>query len=448
MLNDVTSLKQQEQELEITSKLLNNVLSLANLNVWQYDLKSDTMILMNLEKDSFIDDLIGDSKKQKIIIENYQNRIETFKMIGNKEKNWLNKIIMNLPENETFEYEMPVMILPDQPLWIYLAGEVIYNQAQEPIKIIGYFKDITLEKSSFRQHLENEKTLKVLTEKSFYDISVNLTKNRIVNMNMRDDINEFTSDCYSDYIKTMVIRVVKDEYQDQVIKVLKRENIIERYYQGIVTGSAQYERIIGSHYRWMEITYHILDIQENGEIYCYIYIIDIDKQKRREISLLNRAQRDGLTGFYNRATAIKRIETALNNHHAGALLMLDMDNFKQINDRYGHLAGDEIIVKTAQRLKKLFAQDDIMCRIGGDELMIFCLDIDETALIMKLEKVSTAMKEPYQVNDQHIYAPLSIGFVMVSSSLAKFDELYQKADIALYQAKQDGLAKYRMYQED
>ena len=181
-----------------------------------------------------------------------------------------------------------------------------------------------------------------------------------------------------------------------------------------------------------------------------IALIDIDKQKRQELALKNKAEHDGLTGLYNRSKAINEINQILlsNEMTCGALLMLDMNDFKEINDNYGHAIGDKIITKTAKRLKEMFRNDDILCRLGGDEFMILCRNIDEISIRMKLEDVTRQMKIPYLIEEYQIMAPLSIGFVMIPLYGTTFNNLYKKADIALYKAKQDGLASYRMYHDD
>ena len=159
---------------------------------------------------------------------------------------------------------------------------------------------------------------------------------------------------------------------------------------------------------------------------------------------------DDLTGLYNRSKAINEINQILlsNEMTCGALLMLDMNDFKEINDNYGHAIGDKIITKTAKRLKEMFRNDDILCRLGGDEFMILCRNIDEISIRMKLEDVTRQMKIPYLIEEYQIMAPLSIGFVMIPLYGTTFNNLYKKADIALYKAKQDGLASYRMYHDD
>ena len=245
-------------------------------------------------------------------------------------------------------------------------------------------------------------------------------------------------------------KIIQKEYQDKVKEVLGLEAILTRYQQGTTTNSVVYKRYVDGEYYWMEATYHILDLQENKDIFCYLYVIDIDKQKRQELALKNKAEHDGLTGLYNRSKAINEINQILlsNEMTCGALLMLDMNDFKEINDNYGHAIGDKIITKTAKRLKEMFRNDDILCRLGGDEFMILCRNIDEISIRMKLEDVTRQMKIPYLIEEYQIMAPLSIGFVMIPLYGTTFNNLYKKADIALYKAKQDGLASYRMYHDD
>ena len=346
-----------------------------------------------------------------------------------------------------FSYELP-LTLNSKIIWIKVVGETIYDYGDRPLKLVGYFKDVTLEKSSFQKYLENAKTLEALQEKSFYELSINLSQNRIINTNIQEDDLSFINSSYSSYINSITEKIIQKEYQDKVKEGL--EAILTRYQQGTTTNSVVYKRYVDGEYSWMEATYHILDLQENKDIFCYLYVIDIDKQKRQELALKNKAEHDGLTGLYNRSKAINEINQILlsNEMTCGALLMLDMNDFKEINDNYGHAIGDKIITKTAKRLKEMFRNDDILCRLGGDEFMILCRNIDEISIRMKLEDVTRQMKIPYLIEEYQIMAPLSIGFVMIPLYGTTFNNLYKKADIALYKAKQDGLASYRMYHDD
>lgn len=449
VLNDVTSMKQKEEEIWLSSQILDRVIKMANLNIWQYDYQTKQLILMNLERDSFIYQILDLPRNEDIIIDNYLNKINNIEVMNEQTKEKIREQLIAQTVQNKFSYELP-LTLNSKIIWIKVVGETIYDYGDRPLKLVGYFKDVTLEKSSFQKYLENAKTLEALQEKSFYELSINLSQNRIINTNIQEDDLSFINSSYSSYINSITEKIIQKEYQDKVKEVLGLEAILTRYQQGTTTNSVVYKRYVDGEYYWMEATYHILDLQENKDIFCYLYVIDIDKQKRQELALKNKAEHDGLTGLYNRSKAINEINQILlsNEMTCGALLMLDMNDFKEINDNYGHAIGDKIITKTAKRLKEMFRNDDILCRLGGDEFMILCRNIDEISIRMKLEDVTRQMKIPYLIEEYQIMAPLSIGFVMIPLYGTTFNNLYKKADIALYKAKQDGLASYRMYHDD
>ena len=170
----------------------------------------------------------------------------------------------------------------------------------------------------------------------------------------------------------------------------------------------------GSHYADMELRIRTADdrylwcrarltaqiSQANHPIHAIGVLIDIDNEKRQAEKLLEIAQHDSLTGLYNKGTSQKRIEEhlkSLDEHSCSALMILDLDNFKQINDSMGHLFGDAILIEAAQRIKKQFRSTDIVGRIGGDEFIIFMEHLQGTSILQKkaeqviheLEKIQT-----------------------------------------------------------
>ena len=142
-------------------------------------------------------------------------------------------------------------------------------------------------------------------------MSINLSQNRIINTNIQEDDLSFINSSYSSYINSITEKIIQKEYQDKVKEVLGLEAILTRYQQGTTTNSVVYKRYVDGEYYWMEATYHIFDLQENKDIFCYLYVIDIDKQKRQELALKNKAEHDGLTGLYNRSKAINEINQIL-----------------------------------------------------------------------------------------------------------------------------------------
>jgi diguanylate cyclase (GGDEF)-like protein/PAS domain S-box-containing protein len=155
------------------------------------------------------------------------------------------------------------------------------------------------------------------------------------------------------------------------------------------------------------------------------------------------AEHDALTGLPNRLVLRDRLEEMLLRLHrygeASAVLCLDLDRFKEVNDSLGHAAGDQLLVACAQRLRACLRETDLVARLGGDEFAVLQTDVGQPADVNRLcERILAALAEPFQIEDTEVVISGSIGVALVPADGRDAAQLMQKADIALYRAKEDG----------
>ena len=162
------------------------------------------------------------------------------------------------------------------------------------------------------------------------------------------------------------------------------------------------------------------------------------------------ARKDALTNLVNREDAKMQINTYLcDKRHKGALLILDLDNFKMINDQLGHTAGDNALITFAKILTKAVREADIVCRLGGNEFIIFMREMtDRDSIINKVTYIITETKSEVSPTSLHRVVSASVGIAMAQQDGETFDELYQNADSALYYVKNNGKSGYFFYGED
>ena len=178
----------------------------------------------------------------------------------------------------------------------------------------------------------------------------------------------------------------------------------------------------------------------------------IERLREQRLKLVEMAETDALTGLYNRQTAIPRIEGRLKALCCGqevepcALIMLDMDRFKQANDVFGHAYGDEVIAKMSAALKTSFPQS-IVCRMGGDEFMVWYERAKVGSLEETLGKALAAMETRRVSDGREFLFSASAGYVLAPQDGLTFDELYQKADGALFAAKMRGRRSFARFEE-
>lgn len=192
------------------------------------------------------------------------------------------------------------------------------------------------------------------------------------------------------------------------------------------------------------------DASENG---FALIMRDISLEKERERQLRYAATHDPLTGLANRVMIREQIEHAIKDavrtQTQIALLYLDLDNFKGINDSLGHTAGDEILKITAKRLVSIIRESDLASRLGGDEFVILMEHIDNTAPVTHLaERISAMLGKPIFLDNKELYVTPSIGIAIYPHSGSTADELLRCADSAMYLAKNAGRNRYHFYSKE
>ncbi|MDW2797127.1 diguanylate cyclase [Clostridium boliviensis] len=199
-------------------------------------------------------------------------------------------------------------------------------------------------------------------------------------------------------------------------------------------------------YRWFSCQYKILPDIANRKPRMVGKLEDITVQLGREEMLLNRANKDPLTGVYNRSGE-EIIDGKLSLLCSGVFFMIDLDNFKEINDTCGHAVGDQVLTRVARAFDKLVGSDGIVARVGGDEFVIFIADSWENQLIVDMAQsimklMDSTMEEDYIV----MRVSASIGIAVAPKDGSSYAELYSAADKAMYYIKQNdkkGFAFYR-----
>jgi diguanylate cyclase (GGDEF)-like protein/PAS domain S-box-containing protein len=176
---------------------------------------------------------------------------------------------------------------------------------------------------------------------------------------------------------------------------------------------------------------------------------DVSERKQAQLALAHQALHDALTGLPNRVLVAERLEQALaRSARTGAevaVLFVDLDRFKVINDSRGHAAGDELLVTVAERLRRVVRTSDVVARFGGDEFVVVCEDQTaafEAALVA--ERITEILREPILVDGQEIFLTASVG-IAVADRACSPDSLLRDADAAMYRAKERGRARSEFF---
>jgi diguanylate cyclase (GGDEF)-like protein len=180
---------------------------------------------------------------------------------------------------------------------------------------------------------------------------------------------------------------------------------------------------------------------------------EIVERQRVQKQLVHDALHDGLTGLPNRTLLMERIELTieqakLDDDYMYALLFIDLDRFKIINDSLGHAIGDQLLIAVSNLLQHCLRDSDIVARLGGDEFIILLDEIKEIHDATAIgDRIQQKLRSPFEIEGQHIFTSASIGVVSGSSSYNNASDLLRDADIAMYRAKAKGKARYEIFDQ-
>ncbi|MBD2080757.1 EAL domain-containing protein [Leptolyngbya sp. FACHB-17] len=223
--------------------------------------------------------------------------------------------------------------------------------------------------------------------------------------------------------------------------------------EGITTQFESEHRLLhkDGRYLWM-LSRGFVVRDKNGKAYRMVGSqTDITERKQAEEQLLHDALHDSLTGLANRILFMDRLGHAiqLSKRHADycfAVLFIDLDRFKVINDSLGHMVGDQLLMAIAERLGERLRPGDTFARLGGDEFVILLDDIQEDEDATEIaEGVQQALRHPFHLDGQEIFATASIGIILGTASYERPEDLLRDADTAMYRAKALGRGRHQVF---
>lgn len=332
--------------------------------------------------------------------------------------------------------------------WYHYDFTSIYDNSNKPVQAIISYYDVTLQR---QKEMAFQRW-----QQSYNSIPKNATN--YYEYNLTDDLFEHEEGGMLPEIPDIILRklfsvtsYIAEKYVyiediDNWLAFLSRDRLLESYASGQHADKMEFRRITDSEPKWTSLSIQLIPDPYSSDVKGYFLLEDIDAQKKTEINLQERSTLDSLTGLLNRATFIEKFngilhESDLETQHA--LIMLDIDNFKTINDTLGHTAGDALLISIASKLKYALRTDDLCGRLGGDEFVI-CLKSMNLGKPLET-RVSDLCSLICDERNSGIPISASFGIASFPYNGTTFEELYKKADIALYRAKAQGRGCYAVY---
>lgn len=200
----------------------------------------------------------------------------------------------------------------------------------------------------------------------------------------------------------------------------------------------------------LQASWVVLRTPDGQAVNTVLFAKDLTDKLAAQMRIEQLAYTDALTGLPNRLMLTERVNHAIHlsqrSDEGFAILFLDLDRFKHINDSLGHLFGDRVLVEIGNRLKDCLRLTDTLCRLGGDEFVIHLHNADAHGAELTARRIIDAVAQPVSIDDMHFSLSCSLGIAMYPTDGNDLNELIQHADTAMYQVKERGKGHYRFYQ--
>lgn len=386
----------------------------------------------------------GDSKET--IQEKMRNGEEGYASFGNGDETWRFSYVPTTINDWYVVTMVPDRVIMNQADYISQMALILCVKIGLALALVGVYVAVN--------HRRNERRERERQELSRMDNA----RYRVLLENMDAlffewDLTDNTLACSQGWKEQLGYTPGLDDIENGTIvdapESLSFTGFLESVRGGLGHGEEEYrmERADGTVF-WCRVRLTGIKDQQGNVRRIMGLIEDIDTQKKREVQLMNQASRDSLTNLYNKKATEEQITFILKNEQRDAychgFFLLDIDNFKGINDTYGHGVGDQVLRDVAACLLRLFRSSDVVGRIGGDEFAVFLRNANTREDILKRARELIADFRRIPVTEGQ-YVSCSLGVVVAENGEKDFESLYSHADEAMYEAKRKGKNQYAFY---
>lgn len=323
-------------------------------------------------------------------------------------------------------------------LRVLLVNLVDENQLLS--RSLGMIEDITEQKENAMMIKREQNFRKSLLADCLGYLEVNLNEDMIVENSFDSGNTENTRGSFTKLIEYYVSKKVLPEYREDMLRQMSKQTIRENFRKGIFETVLEYQTLeADGNIYWIACDIRTKQAEDKKELTAYLVYRNIDEKKKEQMKLEEEATRDALTGALKRKIACENInyllKKPLTQGQCHVFMMLDMDNFKTLNDTLGHMCGDQALIDIVKTAKENCRQSDIVCRLGGDEFIIFLTDVTREGVTKKAESLLKEFQATYQKDGVEVTTTVSIGIALAPDHGNCFDDLYAAADKALYKVK-------------
>ncbi len=379
------------------------------------------------------EEIIGKNALEFIILEDQERAIRFFEKI--------------IPSNQPIEDEFTARTPDGQKLILKITASPINDDNQRPQYIVGIFNDVTRQRISETALKISEERYKLASEGANDGIwDWDLIANRIFYSPRWKKLLGYAPEELSESPDEWFGRIHEDDLPGV-------KSNLEAHLSGLIPHFETEHRIRhrDGEYRWVLARGMAVKSEFGNPHRIAGSLTDITRQKANEDQLIHQALYDRLTGLPNRILFTERLDQAIkrskrHEEPAFAILLLDLDRFKIVNDSLGHRVGDQMIVEIARRLDDCLRAEDTIARLGGDEFAILLNDLrDPYEIIQIINRIQREINRPILIEGNKVFTTCSIGVAIANPDTDSTEAMMRDADTAMYEAKAQGGNAYMIF---
>ena len=337
----------------------------------------------------------------------------------------------------------------DRYEWFECNAATILDEAGQPDHAVLVFHNITEQRVKEAVFKKWQQSIETRPAESYTLFRCNLSKDASLDQQDGSLLKISYSPemlSFNDRTKLYAEEYVCPDDRKAYSELLDSDTLLAMFYRGEHSAVLEY-REVGANGEdlWRRLTVEMVEYLGSTDIQAFLMYEDIDDEKKAEIERREIAEADPLTGALNRAAFAGKVDELIRADPSmqSALVMLDMDGFKQLNDSFGHAAGDQALQEVVAVLRSYTRSGDLVCRLGGDEFLVWMRDIPYDAVIGKtVQQMCEHIRKAYS---QEVLLSASAGIAVYPRDGHSYDELYPNADKALYRVKQAGKDSYDFF---
>ena len=435
-------------KLATINDVVNEVLLTSKSNVWKYEIKTDEIKYCSRK---FYEE------GRIYTIRNGADYMARDPWYSAEDKERILDMHERLKAGEKYVSETFYCEKEDRRWWNKITYYSFFMNGTEPLFAIGVSRDVTEEMMSKEINWQGSKYKEIMVRDAYLFAEINLEDNQFYNFYCEDKLCKINKSnlhniSYDGFINNFIEKRVLHDEQSYLRRMFNRLQLIKWCREGeseIKFDFHIYNQELNE-YEWYSSTIYFMNRADNNHSYAIWLVKNVNSEKVKMARITTMAEHDSLTGLYNRIAFQKIVESAYSENESSkylsAFMMIDIDNFKTINDSFGHEFGDNVLKTIASQIRSTFRQEDSIGRLGGDEFAVFISRISDKALVeKKAEEICKKIQITFNNCSEIISISCSIGIAFAPEAGIDFNSLYANADEAQYMAKRSGKNKYVVY---